>query len=115
VTAFSRCAQVALHSTSGSRIRSKTASCWSRASSWARIASSDRRWALTACDTARNWAADIAPGGLGSAGSDSFDGTAPARLRARSVKPRSWLTNSSMDRATKPLSRPCSGSAMHRP
>ena len=45
---------------------------------------------------ARSWAADIAPGGEGSRGSEK--GTAP---RARSVKLRSWPTNSSTDRLTR--------------
>jgi hypothetical protein len=63
----------------------------------------DVRCALTLCLMARSWAADMAPGGLGSDGSASFDGTAPARDRARSVNPRSWLTNSSIERLTSPL------------
>src|SRR3712207_2077082 len=53
---------------------------------------------------ARNWAAESAPGGEGSRGIEK--GTAP---RARSVKARSWPTNSSTDRLTRlldPLSRP---------
>src|SRR3712207_9214676 len=58
----------------------------------------------TAGTMARSWAADIAPGGEGSRGSEN--GTA---ARARSVKLRSWPTNSSTDRLTllpDPLSRP---------
>src|SRR3712207_9194130 len=53
---------------------------------------------------ARSWAAESAPGGEGSRGIEK--GTAP---RARSVKLRSWPTNSSTDRLTRlpdPLSRP---------
>ena len=46
-TASSSRAQVELHSTSGPRIRSKTPSCSSKASSWARMAVIDCRWART--------------------------------------------------------------------
>jgi hypothetical protein len=63
----------------------------------------DCRWALTVAATARSCAADMAPGGLGSAGSDNRPGTAPAIERALSVNPRSWFTNSSTERATSPL------------
>jgi hypothetical protein len=101
-TASSNRAHEELHETKGSSIRSKTASCLSKAASCEDIAAICCRWALTVWATAANCAADRAPGGLGSAGSDSADGVAPARLRDRSVKPRSWATNSSIDRPTNP-------------
>src|SRR3982750_1253414 len=65
------------------------------------MAGMDSRWALTVWATARSWAADMAPGGLGSAGRCSREGTEPAIERARSVNPRSWLTNSSIERPTR--------------
>jgi hypothetical protein len=67
------------------------------------MAAMDCRWAAMVVATARSWAADIAPGGLGSAGSDNRPGTAPASERALSVNPRSWFTNSSIDLETSPL------------
>src|SRR5688500_356062 len=64
-TASSSRAHVELHSTSGSRIRSKTAICWSKASSCDCIAAIDCRCACTVWAIARSCAADMAPGGLG--------------------------------------------------
>ena len=69
------------------------------------MAAIDCRWARTVCWTARSCAADMAPGGLGSAGRCSFDGTVPAIDRARSENPRNWETNSSIDRANQASGR----------
>ena len=108
-TASSSRAQVELHSTIGSRIRSNTLSRRSKASSCARIA----RW--TAAGRARSGRPPAAGpptsrrAGWAVPAAEIRPGTQPATARARSVKPRNCCTNSSMERPTSP---PVPGAAL---